>query len=119
MCAQVITPGYRIVLEAEEGVLRLRARGDQTGEAESEIEAELEGAPQVIALSTALLADILDAVDARHGPAIQHRIVALRSLFRALKQEKVIFRDPTSGITMRTMQRLGQNMAWTLKKLNA
>jgi hypothetical protein len=28
--------------------------------------------------------DVLDAVDARHGPVIQHRIVALRSLFRAL-----------------------------------
>lgn len=31
--------------------------------------------------------DILDAIDARHGPVIQHRIVALRSLFRALRQD--------------------------------
>ena len=57
--------GRVIILEAEKGVLRLRARGDQTGEAESEIEAALEGAPQVIALSTALLTDILDAVESK------------------------------------------------------
>lgn len=44
--------------------------------------------------------DILDAVDARHGPVIQHRIVALRSLFRALRQERIIFRDPTRGISL-------------------
>ncbi len=31
---------------------------------------------------------------------IQHRIVALRSLFRALRQEKLIFRDPTRGISL-------------------
>jgi site-specific recombinase XerD len=44
--------------------------------------------------------DILDAIDARHGPVIQHRIVALRSLFRALRQERVVFRDPTRGISL-------------------
>jgi hypothetical protein len=44
--------------------------------------------------------DILDAVDARQGPVIQHRIIALRSLFRALRQERVIFRDPTRGISL-------------------
>ena len=54
-----------VVLEAEPGVLRLRARGDQTGEAESEIEATLEGPPQAIALSTGLLGDILDAVEGK------------------------------------------------------
>jgi hypothetical protein len=44
--------------------------------------------------------DIMDAVAARHGPVIQHRIVALRSLFRALRQERLIFRDPTRGISL-------------------
>jgi site-specific recombinase XerD len=52
--------------------------------------------------------DILDAVDARHGPVIQHRIVALRSLFRALRQERVIFRDPTRGISPPAPARLPQ-----------
>jgi site-specific recombinase XerD len=50
--------------------------------------------------------DILDAVDARHGPVIQHRIIALRSLFRALRQERVIFRDPTRGISLPAPARL-------------
>ena len=52
--------------------------------------------------------DILDAVDARHGPVIQHRIVALRSLFRALRQERVIFHDPTRGISLPAPARLPQ-----------
>jgi integrase len=52
--------------------------------------------------------EILDAVDARHGPVIQHRIVALRSLFRALRQERVIFRDPTRGISLPAPARLPQ-----------
>jgi len=52
--------------------------------------------------------DILDAIDARHGPVIQHRIVALRSLFRALRQERLIFRDPTRGISLPAAARLPQ-----------
>jgi len=52
--------------------------------------------------------DILDAVDARHGPVIQHRIVALRSLFRALRQERAVFRDPTRGISLPAPARLPQ-----------
>jgi hypothetical protein len=52
--------------------------------------------------------DILDAIDARHGPVIQHRIVALRSLFRALRQERVVFRDPTRGISLPAPARLPQ-----------
>jgi len=52
--------------------------------------------------------DILDAVDARYGPVIRHRIVALRSLFRALRQERVIFRDPTRGISLPALARLPQ-----------
>jgi hypothetical protein len=52
--------------------------------------------------------DILDAIDARHGPVIQHRIVALRSLFRVLRQERVMFRDPTRGISLPAPARLPQ-----------
>jgi hypothetical protein len=52
--------------------------------------------------------DIRDAIDARHGPVIQHRIIALRSLFRALRQERVIFRDPTRGISLPAPARLPQ-----------
>jgi integrase len=52
--------------------------------------------------------DILDAIDARHGTVIQHRIIALRSLFRALRQERVIFRDPTRGISLPAPARLPQ-----------
>jgi len=52
--------------------------------------------------------DILDAIDARHGPVIQHRIIALRSLFRGLRQEQVIFRVPTRGISLPAPARLPQ-----------
>jgi hypothetical protein len=52
--------------------------------------------------------DILDAVAARHGPVTRRRIVALRSLFRALRQERVVFRDPTRGISLPSLDRLPQ-----------
>jgi integrase len=52
--------------------------------------------------------DIIDAIDARHGPVIQHRIIALRSLFRALRQERVSFRNPTRGISLPAPARLPQ-----------
>jgi hypothetical protein len=42
----------------------------------------------------------MDAVAARHGPVIQHRIVDLRSLFRAVRQERLIFRDPARDISL-------------------
>jgi hypothetical protein len=41
---------------------------------------------------------------AEHGMVIPDP--ALRSLFRALRQERVIFRDPTRGITLSAMRRL-------------
>jgi hypothetical protein len=50
--------------------------------------------------------DIHEALRQHPGARAHNLLPALRSLFRALKQEKIIFRDPTSGITMRTMQRL-------------
>lgn len=54
-----------VILEVEPGLLRLRARGDEAGEAESELQATLEGEPRTIALNTSLLNDILDAVDSK------------------------------------------------------
>jgi hypothetical protein len=44
--------------------------------------------------------DVLDAVAARHGPVTRRRMVALRSVFRALRQERIVFRDPTRGISL-------------------
>jgi integrase len=65
-------------------------------------------ASQYTSLREVTRQDILDAIDARHGPVIQHRIVALRSLFRALRQERVVFRDPTRGISLPAPARLPQ-----------
>lgn len=50
--------------------------------------------------------DVRAALDRHPGARAHNLINALRSLFRALKQEKIIFRDPTTGITMGTMQGL-------------
>jgi DNA polymerase III subunit beta len=54
-----------VVLEARPDRLRLLARGDEIGEAESELAAVVEGEPQPVALNTRLLVDLLDAVEAR------------------------------------------------------
>ena len=50
--------------------------------------------------------DVQVALGQHPGARAHNLLPALRSLFRALKQEKIIFRDPTRGITLRTMQRL-------------
>jgi hypothetical protein len=50
--------------------------------------------------------DVQEALDQRPGVTAHNLLPALRSLFRALKQERLIFRDPTRGISMRAMQRL-------------
>ena len=50
-----------VVLDAAPGRLRLHARGDETGEAESELPATVEGDPQALVLNTRLLSDLLDA----------------------------------------------------------
>ena len=49
-------------LEAAPGRLRLRGRGDETGEAESELGAAVEGEPQAVALDARLVGELLDAV---------------------------------------------------------
>jgi DNA polymerase-3 subunit beta len=53
-----------VIFEAQPGRLRLLARGDETGEAEGEVAAVVEGEPQSVALNSRLLADLLDTVDA-------------------------------------------------------
>ncbi len=55
-----------VLLDAAPGQLRLLARGDQTGEAKSELPATLEGEPQAVALNTRLLADLLEAPRSSH-----------------------------------------------------
>lgn len=49
--------------------------------------------------------DVKAAVHAVTGTTAQDRHVALRSLFGALKQERVIFRDPTLGLRLPGHQR--------------
>lgn len=51
--------------------------------------------------------DDVQAALGQHPGARAHNLLpALRSLFRALKQEKIIFRDPARGITLPVMRRL-------------
>lgn len=54
-----------VVFEARPGGLRLLARGDETGEAEGEVAAVVEGDPQSVALNSRLLVDLLDTVDGK------------------------------------------------------
>lgn len=55
-----------VVLDAAPGRLHLRARGDETGDAEADLPAELQGDSQAIAVNTRLLADVVDTVAASH-----------------------------------------------------
>jgi hypothetical protein len=50
--------------------------------------------------------DVQDALRRHPGVTAHNLLPALRSLFRALKQERLIFRDPTRGITLPVMRRL-------------
>ena len=50
--------------------------------------------------------DIREALDDLPPVTARNLLPALRSLFRALRQERIIFRDPTSGITLPAMRRL-------------
>ena len=50
--------------------------------------------------------DIRHALRQRPGQPAQDLATALRSLFRALKQERLIFRDPTRGISVTAVVRL-------------
>lgn len=55
-----------VLLDAAPGQLRLLARGDETGDAKSELPAALEGEPQAVVLNTRLLADLLEAPRSSH-----------------------------------------------------
>lgn len=55
-----------VLLDAAPGQLRLLARGDETGDAKSELPATLEGEPQAVVLNTRLLADLLEAPRSSH-----------------------------------------------------
>ena len=50
--------------------------------------------------------DIHAALDERPPVTARNLLPALRSLFRALKQERIIFRDPTRAVTLPAMRRL-------------
>jgi len=50
--------------------------------------------------------DIRAALDERPPVSARNLLPALRSLFRALKQERIIFRDPTRAVTLPAMRRL-------------
>src|SRR5262249_40249308 len=56
-------------------------------------------AGRVTSLREITPADVQDAVDDRPPVTAHNLLPALRSLFRALKQERLIFRDPTPGMT--------------------
>ncbi|MFN8632920.1 MAG: DNA polymerase III subunit beta [Chloroflexota bacterium] len=71
-----------VVFEARPGGLRLLARGDETGEAEGEIAATVEGEPQSVALNSRLLVDLLDTID---GPQLE--------LAWSSPQSPVVFRE--------------------------
>jgi site-specific recombinase XerD len=51
-------------------------------------------------------ADIEAALDAQPPTTARNLLSALNSLFRALKQERLIFRDPTRGISLTAIRRL-------------
>ncbi|WUI03835.1 hypothetical protein OHR68_19185 [Spirillospora sp. NBC_00431] len=57
-------------------------------------------APRIVSFREITREDIETALKARKGRGRAGLHVALRSLFRALKQERVIFSDPTKGISV-------------------
>jgi site-specific recombinase XerC len=50
--------------------------------------------------------DVEDALKQHTGNTARDLLTALRSLFRALKQERLVFRDPTRGLTLPVVRRL-------------
>ena len=50
--------------------------------------------------------DIRAALTERQGSAARNLLPAFRSLFRALRQERIIFRDPTRGISLPSARNL-------------
>lgn len=82
-----------VVIEAAQGCLHVRARGDDTGDAEADLPAELEGELSPIALNTRLLVDALDAVDAariRLSWSSSHTPIVLREEGRGETADVII-----------------------------
>jgi hypothetical protein len=50
--------------------------------------------------------DVRDVLKGHTGNTARDLLTALRSLFRALKQERLVFRDPTRGLTLPAVRRL-------------
>lgn len=50
--------------------------------------------------------EVQDALAQRPGPTGRDLLSALRSLFQALKQERLVFRNPTRGVSLSTAARL-------------
>jgi integrase len=63
-------------------------------------------AGQVTSLREITGDDVREILEQRPGQPGADLASALRSLFRALKQERLVFRDPTRGITMSAVVRL-------------
>jgi Phage integrase, N-terminal SAM-like domain len=63
-------------------------------------------ASRVTSLREITSQDIYAALDARPPVTARNLLSALHSLFRALKQEKLIFRDPARGISLPAARRL-------------
>ncbi|MEU8926676.1 hypothetical protein AB0D10_38105 [Kitasatospora sp. NPDC048545] len=60
--------------------------------------------------------DMRAVLDAHEGRAAEAVHVASRSLFRALKQERVVFTDPTRGLTVATVKRVPRGIPSDLLK---
>jgi hypothetical protein len=63
-------------------------------------------AGQVTSLREITSGDVREVLEQRPGQLWLDLAGALRSLFRALRQERLVFRDPTRGITMSAVVRL-------------
>lgn len=63
-------------------------------------------ASRVTSLREITREDIQAALDDQPPVTARNLLSALHSLFRALKQERIIFRDPTRGISLPAMRRL-------------
>jgi hypothetical protein len=70
------------------------------------IPALLDWSTRVDSLREVTNADVHDAVSATHGYARAQLQVTLRSLFRALKQERLIFHNPARGVKLSYPRRL-------------
>jgi len=64
----------------------------------------------IISLREVTPEQVSEAVSARYGSARKSLAVALRSLFRALRQERIIFQNPARNLVIPDPQRLPQSV---------